>query len=403
MDVETLREKYRAFAPALNERSRRLWAAAEAKALGWGGITRVVRATRISEATVLRGLAEIEAGVKLEPGRIRRPGAGRKKAVDKDAGLLKALISLVEPTVSGHPESPLRWSNRSLRNISVELEALGHPLSHRRVADALRDAGYTLQSNCKAQEGRGHRDRDAQFRYINDSAVAFLARRQPVISVDCKKKELVGNFKNAGRQWRPKGKPRRVKVHDFLVPEDGKAIPYGVYDLTRNEGYVRVGIDHETASFAVRTIQRWWQLMGRRAYPKARSLLITADGGGSNGPRLGLWKWELQRLAEATGLTITVCHFPPGTSKWNKIEHRLFSYISANWRGRPLTSLVAIVSLIAATRTITGLRVRAEIDKGQYPTGTKVPEAKLARVRLRKHNFHGDWNYTIRPETSRNR
>jgi hypothetical protein len=339
----------------------------------------------------------------MEPGRIRRRGGGRKKAVEKDPGLLRAIVRLVEPTVSGNPESPLRWSNKSLRKISVELEAMGHSLSHRRGADTLRDAGYTLQSNRKAQEGRSHPGRDGQFRYINDGAVAFLKCRQPVISVDTKKKELVGNFKTAGREGRPKGKPRRVKVHDFLVPENGKAIPYGVYDPTRNEGYVRVGIDHETASFAVRTIHRWWQVMGKRSYPQAKQLMITADGGGSNGPRRHLWKWELQRLADATGLTITVSHFPPGTSKWNKIEHRLFSYISANWRGRPLTSLVTIVSLIASTRTTTGLRVRAEIDMGKYPTGITVSEEEIAKVRIQRHGFHGDWNYTIRPRREHSR
>jgi hypothetical protein len=403
VDVRSLRAKYKAFAPALNERSRRLWAAAEAKALGWGGITWVVRATGISESTVLRGLAEIEAGDSVEPGRVRRPGGGRKKATEKDPRLLKALVRLVEPTVSGNPERPLRWTNKSLRKISEELKALGHALSYRRVADALRDAGYTLQSNRKAQEGRGHPDRDAQFRYINRCAVGFQRRRQPVISVDCKKKELVGNFKNAGRTWRPKGNPERVKVHDFIIKENGKAIPYGVYDPTRNEGWVSVGIDHETASFAVRTIRRWWQVMGRRSYPRATSLMITADAGGSNGPRRRLWRWELQRLSDATGLAITVCHFPPGTSKWNKIEHRLFSYISANWRGRPLTSLVTIVNLIASTRTKTGLRVHAEIDKGRYPTGIEVSEEKLSRVRIRRHSFHGDWNYTIRPRAKRRR
>jgi transposase len=397
MDIAAIRSKYKAFAPALDERSRRLWAAAEAKALGWGGITAVVRATGISESTVLRGLKEIESGEKIEAGRIRRPGGGRKRAVEKNPKILQAIEKLVEPTASGHPECPLRWTNKSLRNISAELEALGYSLSPRRVADALREAGYTLQSNRKAQEGRNHPDRDVQFRYINRCVTGFQRRRQPVISVDCKKKELVGNFRNAGREWRPKGQPERVKVHDFIVPENGKAIPYGVYDLTRNAGWIGVGIDHETATFAVRTIRRWWRTMGRKAYPKARKILITADSGGSNGARVRLWKWELQRLADATGLEITVCHFPPGTSKWNKIEHRLFSYISANWRGRPLTSLVTIVNLIAATTTTTGLRVRAEIDKGKYPKGVKVSDKTLAQVRLRRHRFHGDWNYTIRP------
>jgi hypothetical protein len=397
VDVAALRTKYRAFASALDERGRRLWAAAEAKALGWGGITLVVRATGISESTVLRGLAEIKARCTVEPGRIRKPGGGRKKAVEREPGLLKAMLKLVEPTVSGDPECPLQWTNKSLRKISEELGAMGYALSARRVADVLRDAGYTLQSNRKAQEGRAHPDRDAQFLYINRCVVRAQKRHQPVISVDCKKKELVGKFKNAGREWRPKGNPERVNVHDFLIKENGKAIPYGVYDPTRNEGWVSVGTDHETATFAARTIYRWWQVMGRRSYPKANALMITADGGGSNGSRRHLWKWELQRLADKTGLTITVCHFPPGTSKWNKIEHRLFSYISTNWRGRPLASLVTIVSLIASTTTKTGLRVRAEIDKGKYPTGIKVPEEDLAKIRIRRHVFHGDWNYTIRP------
>jgi transposase len=394
--MAAIRTKYKGFGPALNERGRRLWAASEAKALGWGGITAVVRATGISESTILRGLAEISAGEKIEAGRVRKPGGGRKKAVEKDPEILRAIERLVEPTASGHPQRPLRWTHKSLRNISAELQALGHSLSPRRVADVLREAGYTLQSNRKAQEGRSHPDRDGQFRYINRCVLGFQRRRQPVISVDCKKKELVGNFKNPGREWRPKGEAERVKVHDFLVPENGKAIPYGVYDLTRNAGWVGVGIDHETATFAVRTIQRWWQTMGKPVYPKAKSLLITADGGGSNGSRVRLWKKEIQELADQTGLTITVCHFPPGTSKWNKIEHRLFSYITANWRGRPLTSLVTIVNLIAATRTTTGLRVRAEIDKGKYPKGVEVSEEEMAKVRLLRHRFHGDWNYTIR-------
>jgi transposase len=365
--------------------------------IGWGGIALVSRGTGVSEITIWRGIKELESGEALEPGRVRRPGAGRKKTVAKFPTLLRDIESLVEPTASGHPECPLRWTSKSLRKLETALRAMGYDISYRTVADVLRDAGYTLQSNRKAQEGRGHADRDAQFRYINRCVARDQRERLPVISVDTKKKELVGHFKNAGREWRPKGNPERVKVHDFLVPENGKAIPYGVYDLTRNAGWVSVGIDHDTASFAVRTIRRWWQVMGRPAYPKAKSLLITADGGGSNGSRVRLWKWELQRLADATGLTITVCHFPPGTSKWNKIEHRLFSYISANWRGRPLTSLVTIVNLIGATRTKTGLRVRAEIDNGRYPKGQAISDEEMAKLRLLPHRFHGDWNYTIRP------
>ncbi len=396
MNIHRVRAKFKALSASLTERSRRHWCATEATDIGWGGITLVSRATGVSALTISRGIKELESGEALEPGRVRRPGGGRKKVVEKDSTLLRDVESLVEPTASGHPECPLRWTSKSLRKLEAELQAMGHDISYRTVADVLHDAGYTLQSNRKAQEGRGHPDRDAQFRHINQCVLDFQRNRQPVISVDTKKKELVGNFRNPGRDWRPKGTPERVKVHDFIIPENGKAIPYGVYDLTRNAGWVSVGIDHDTASFAVRTIRRWWRVMGKAKYPRANSLLITADGGGSNGPRVRLWKWELQRLADATGLAITVCHFPPGTSKWNKIEHRLFSYISANWRGRPLTSLVTIVNLIAATTTQTGLRVRAEIDKGRYPEGRTISDDEMAELRLLPHRFHGDWNYTIR-------
>lgn len=397
MDLERIRAKYEALSPSLTERSRRLWCATEAMDVGWGGIALVSRATGVSQATIWRGTHELKSGESLEPGRVRRSGGGRKSVVEKDPTLLRDVESLVEPTVSGHPESPLLWTSKSVRKLAAELRAMGHNISFRTVADVLRDAGYTLQSNRKAQEGRSHPDRDAQFRRINRTVRAFQRKAQPVISVDTKKKELIGNFRNAGREWRPKGSPELVKVHDFIIPEQGKAIPYGVYDLTRNAGYVSVGIDHDTASFAVRSIRRWWRLMGRPVYPKAKSLLITADSGGSNGAKLRLWKWELQRLADATGLSITVCHFPPGTSKWNKIEHRLFSYISANWRGRPLTSLVTIVNLIAATTTETGLRVRAEIDTGKDPKGREVSDEQMAQIHLRPCRFHGDWNYTIQP------
>lgn len=397
MELERIRVKYEALSSALTERSRRLWCATEAMDIGWGGIALVSRATGVSQITIWRGTKELKSGDTMELGRVRRPGGGRKKVVEKDATLLRDVESLVEPTVSGNPESPLLWTSKSVRKLASELRAMGHDISFRTVADVLRDAGYTLQSNQKSQEGRSHPDRDAQFRHINRTVLAFQRKRQPVISVDTKKKELVGNFKNAGKEWRPKGSPETVKVHDFIVPEQGKAIPYGVYDLTRNAGYVSVGIDHDTASFAVRTIRRWWRAMGQPVYPEARSLLITADSGGSNGAKLRLWKWELQRLADATGLSITVCHFPPGTSKWNKIEHRLFSYISANWRGRPLTSLVTIVNLIAATTTETGLRVWAEIDKGKYPQGREISNQEMAKIRLRPCRFHGDWNYTIKP------
>ncbi len=397
MDVEPLRSKYKALASVLNERARRIWAATEAREAGRGGITLVARATGISYSTIVRGLQELKSRRLAPPNRIRRAGGGRKKTLQKDPALVKDLENLVEPTVSGDPQSPLRWTSKSVRTLSKALRGMGHVASHQLVAELLCAAGYSLQSNRKGREGSNHPDRDGQFRYINGRVRAFQAKEQPVISVDTKKKELVGDFKNAGKQWRPKKNPHVVRVHDFIIAENGKAIPYGVYDLTRNAGWVSVGIDHDTASFAVRTIDRWWRKMGRPAYPHARSVLITADAGGSNGSRVRLWKWELQQLATRTGLSITVCHFPPGTSKWNKIEHRLFSYISSNWRGQPLTSLAVIVSLIASTRTVTGLRVRSELDPGRYPDGQTVSDEKLLEVNLARHRFHGDWNYTIRP------
>jgi hypothetical protein len=397
VDVQACRVKYRALAPALTERARRLWAATEARAAGRGGIAGVVRATGISYSTVQRGLKELTARARLRPGRIRRPGGGRKKTLVKDPTLVADLNGLVEPTASGHPISPLRWTSKSVRHLATALQRMGHRVSRQLVAELLAHAGYSLQANRKTREGTSHPDRDAQFRYINAQVPRFQGATQPVISVDTKKKELVGDFKNVGREWRPQGRPTRVRVHDFLIPERGKAIPYGVYDLTRNAGWVSVGIDHDTAAFAARTIGRWWQKMGRPRYPRARRLLITADAGGSNGPRVRLWKWELQRLANRTGLAITVCHFPPGTSKWNKIEHRLFSYISANWRGQPLVSLAVIVNLIGSTRTVGGLRVRCELDTGRYPNGQDVSDAAFAAVRLEPHRFHGDWNYTIHP------
>jgi hypothetical protein len=341
---------------------------------------------------------ELEAGEPVDPERTRRPGGGRKPITENNAQLLADLDALVEPTASGDPEAPLRWTLRSVRNLATALYAMGHAVSHTVVAELLHTLGYSLQANQKRREGSQHADRDAQFRYITERVRHCQRRHQPVISVDTKKKELVGDFKNAGREWRPKGDPDVVRVHDFVIPAQGKAIPYGVYDLRRNEGWVSVGVDHDTASFAVNTIRRWWKVMGRAAYPTATSLLITADAGGSNGPRVRLWKWELQQFANRTGLTITVCHFPPGTSKWNRIEHRLFSHIATNWRGKPLVSLAAVVSLIAATRTTTGLRVRSEIDRRRYPKGVVVSEDQMHQVRLRPHAFHGEWNYTIRPK-----
>ena len=399
MNLRILKQKYAALAPALNERSRRLWGATEAKSIGHGGIALVERAVGISRSTISRGIRESGSAQKrMGVTHIRRPGGGRKKTAQKDTTLRTDLIALVEPTVAGDPQSPLRWTAKSLRKLASELRAMGHTVSHRMVGELLVEAEYNLQANRKSvEEGKRHPDRDGQFRYINRQVLRFQRNHYPVISVDTKKKELIGDFKNAGREWRPKGEPEHVRVHDFVIEKNGKAAPYGVYDITRNAGWVAVGIDHDTASFAVRTIRRWWQIMGRARYPQAKQLLITADSGGSNGARVRLWKWELQKFADATGKEISVCHLPPGTSKWNKIEHRLFSYITMNWRGRPLVSLATIVNLIASTRTKGGLRVRCELDKERYPKGVKITDKQLAKINLHRHRFHGDWNYTIRP------
>lgn len=401
MDPKTLHAKFTALRGVLTERSRRVWAATEARALGHGGIGVVERATGISRSTIQRGLRELEAGAApLPPERTRRAGGGRKATVAKDRSLVADLDALVEPTASGDPDSPLRWTAKSVRTVAAALRAQGHAVSHTLVAELLRDLGYSLQANQKTREGPPHPDRDAQFRYLNEQVRAFQRKHQPAISVDAKKKELVGDFKNPGRAYRPTGTPEPVRVHDFLIPAQGKAIPYGVYDLQRNEGWVSVGIDHETASFAVHAIRRWWQRMGRAAYPDAQRLLITADAGGSNGTRRRLWKWELHKFATRTGLAITVCHFPPGTSKWNKIEHRLFSHIAMNWRGQPLVNLATIVSLIGATHSEAGLRVRSELDRGRYPDGVIVTDDQLAQMALERHRFHGDCNYTIHPKRS---
>jgi len=401
VDERGLRAKYESLEPELNERARRIWAATEAREIGRGGIALVARATKISYSTIVRGLHELESGASVPTGRVRRAGGGRKSALAKDPSLMRELEAMVEPTASGNPESPLRWTSKSVRRLAAHLQGHGHAVSHQLVSELLAESGYSLQGNRKTREGTNHPDRDEQFRYINRLVKKFQRDGQPVISVDTKKKELVGDFKNTGRQWRPKQTPELVRVHDFIIPEKGKAIPYGVYDLTRNTGWVSVGIDHDTASFAARTILRWWRKMGQPVYPRASRLLITADAGGSNGPRVRLWKWEVQQLANRTAMAVTVCHFPPGTSKWNKIEHRLFSYISTNWRGQPLISLAVIVSLIASTRTAAGLRVRAELDKGRYPDGREVPEEHMSTIKLEPHSFHGDWNYTIRPHRAR--
>ena len=386
----------------MNERGRRLTVAAEARSLGRGGIARVARASGVAVSTIRRGLLELKTpGRRLSPEKVRRSGGGRKALSEIDERLISDLESLVEPVVRGDPESPLRWTCKSLRTLSDALRNMGHAISYVTVGTLLHRAGYSLQANRKTKEGKQHPDRNAQFEYIYQEVGRQQRAGQPVISVDTKKKELIGDFKNAGREWLPEGEPRRVRVHDFLIPRKGKAIPYGVYDLSRDEGWVNIGVDHDTAAFAVNSIRRWWETMGRRTYPKGRTLLITADSGGSNGARTRLWKWELQNLANDSGLKICVRHLPPGTSKWNKIEHRLFSFISQNWRGRPLTSLAVIVNLIAGTKTKSGLRVRCEIDKGRYPKGEKISDAQMAALNIKLDNFHGDWNYTISPNRKR--
>ena len=381
----------------LDERARRFWAGAEAKSAGRGGVTAVARATGLSRLTVARGLRELDSGVPVRGGRVRRPGGGRKAARSLDPALTRVLDELVEPAARGDPQSPLRWTCKSTRRLAKELRAAGHQASHTLVAQLLRDSGYSLQGNRKTREGGAHPDRDAQFEFINARATRRLARREPVISVDTKKKELVGAYKNSGREWHPKGRPEHVRVHDFLDPGKTKAIPYGVYDVGRNVGWVSIGVDHDTAAFAVNTIRRWWRRMGAKMYPDARSLMITADGGGSNGTRVRLWKLELQRFADEAGMTLHVCHLPPGTSKWNKIEHRLFSFISQNWRGRPLLTHATIVNLIAATTTTHGLKVRCELDRRRYPKSIAVTDEQMRSIRLSLDPFHGEWNYSIRP------
>ena len=407
VDEASIQLRYRALCPVLDERGRRLFAAAEAKSAGRGGVAAVARITGIARSTIIRGLAEIIAGSVGNPAaavpatRVRRAGGGRKKLTQTDPTLLADLQELVAAATRGDPQAPLLWTSRSLRNLAAALQAMGHRISHHAVADLLRELNYSLQSNRKTREGARNPDRDAQFVYINAKVAAALAAGEPAISVDTKKKELVGDFKNAGRELRPKGEPEPVRVHDFKIPELGRASPYGVYDIAGNTGWVSVGIDHDTASFAVHAIRRWWQTMGSQRYANARSLLITADCGGSNGARVRLWKRELQALADELGLTITVCHLPPGTSKWNKIEHKLFSFITQNWRGKPLVSYQTIVQLIAATTTRTGLNVKAEIDNGTYPSGIKVTDAEMATLNISPHEFHGEWNYTISPTAPR--
>ena len=399
-DAGSLTRKFEVLTRVLDERTRRLVAAAEAQAIGFGGVTAVARASGLSRGTVIRGMVELKTAPKPSRGqRIRRKGAGRKRTVDQDATLKRDLEALVEPVTRGDPESPLRWTCKSVQQLASQLNKAGHRTSHRMVAELLHAMGYSLQANRKTLEGASHPDRDAQFHHISSKIREFQTAREPVISVDTKKKELVGDFKNNGRELRPKGDPEKVRVHDFVIPELGRAAPYGVYDVTQNAGWVSVGVDHDTAAFAAQSIRRWWESMGAEAYPKAGKLLITADSGGSNGARVRLWKLELQKLADETGLEITICHLPPGTSKWNKIEHRMFSFISQNWRGKPLVSHQVIVNLIAATKTKTGLRVRAELDPGKYPKGVKVSDKEVAAIRLERDKFHGEWNYTILPRS----
>jgi hypothetical protein len=403
-DLLQLKQKFDVLAPFLDERQQRLWAGAEASVLGHGGITLVAQATGLSRPTVTAGLREMQAfrddpDSVLDPAQIRQPGAGRKPLTETDPTLLAALEALVDPLTRGDPESPLRWTCKSTTQLAEALTAQGHPVSPRKVAQLLRDIGYSLQGTRKTLEGKGHPDRNAQFEYINTTVTSFQERGQPVISVDTKKKELIGLYQQRGQEWQPAGEPELVSTYDFPDPDVGKGIPYGVLDWGNNVGWVSVGVDHDTAEFAVQTIRRWWVGMGQERHPEATALLITADGGGSNGSRNRLWKRELQKLADELGLAITVCHFPPGTSKWNKIEHRMFNHVSMNWRGRPLTSHEVMVELIGSTTTQAGLRIEAEVDRGTYPLKIKVSDAEMAALEIERAAFHGNWNYTIRPRS----
>jgi hypothetical protein len=392
--------KYRLLSIEMDERRRRQWAAAEAREFGRGGISTVARATGLSRPTIMVGMRELELPAKQRAmviTRIRRSGGGRRPLAQSDPGLLEALERLIDPATRGDPMSPLRWTCKSTSKLAEELTRQNHPITDRTVATLLKRNGYSLQSNRKMREGTSHPDRNAQFEYINRQVMGFQKRQQPVVSVDTKKKELVGEFKNPGEEWQPQGQPEEVKVHDFPDKKLGKAIPYGIYDLACNEGWVSVGIDHDTGEFACASIQRWWYEMGSKRFPRATELMITADGGGSNSSRNRLWKKSLQSLADELQMTLKVCHFPPGTSKWNKIEHRLFCFITKNWRGRPLTTYEVIVNLIASTTTKTGLTVRAALDTHQYETGIEVSDEELERLRITRAEFHGEWNYSIKP------
>jgi hypothetical protein len=392
-----IRDRFSALSPHLNERERRLLAATEATAAGYGGIVAVSQATGIAASTIGRGLKELVGGAAIALGRVRRSGGGRKPLTVTNPALLTDLLALVEPAERGDPMSPLRWTCKSLRQLAAELTARGHRISRTVVGELLKRQKFSLQGNSKTREGGDHPDRDAQFIHINQSVTAAMAAQQPVISVDTKKKELVGDFKNAGREWRPQGEPEEVGVYDFLSKAFGRAVPYGIYDIAANAGWVSVGMNHDTSAFAVQTVRRWWQEIGRGRYPDASCLTITCDGGGSNGYRVKLWKRELQGLADELGIDIIVHHLPPGTSKWNKIEHRLFSFISMNWRAKPLVSYRVIVDLIGATTTDTGLTVRCELDTNLYPKGIVVSDEEMAELNILRAEFHGEWNYTIRP------
>lgn len=398
MSVEqSIKQKFLEINPVLDERSRRCWAAAEAKAIGWGGTSIVSKATGISRDTIAKGINELKSPTKKVSNRLRKEGGGRKKNIEKDPTLQKDLEELIEPATRGDPESALKYVSQSLRNLEQKLNTRSHKISHQLVANLLHEMDYSLQANRKTREGSNHPDRNAQFEFINQDVKKQLTAHQPVISVDTKKKELVGNFKNSGREWRTQGQPREVNMHDFVNPELGKVIPYGVYDIDRNHGWVNLGIDSDTAEFAVESIRRWWKKIGRRKYPKVKALTITADSGGSNSYRTRLWKIELQRFSNENKLMIRVRHFPPGTSKWNKIEHRLFSFISQNWRGKPLISRVVIINLIASTTTNTGLKVECVLDKNKYAKGLKISNEEFSKINLKQETFHGDWNYIIAP------
>lgn len=395
-----IKQRYSLISPFLDERQRRLYLAAEAKVIGYGGVSTVSRMTGVSRSAISAGYEDYDQAKEKgsSPGRIRKEGGGRKRTAATDVTLKTDLEALIEPVTRGDPESPLRWTCKSVRNLSDELNRMGHKTSHRMVAELLHEMDYSLQANRKTLEGESHPDRNAQFEFINQKVKDLQSMEQPVISVDTKKKELVGDFKNGGKELRPKGDPEKVRVHDFKIPELGRVAPYGIYDMTHNIGWVNVGIDHDTSAFAVESVRRWWYSMGKDLYPDAKQLMVTADGGGSNGYRIKLWKLELQKLADETGLSIQVSHFPPGTSKWNKIEHRLFSFISQNWRGKPLISHEVIVKLIAATSNKTGLKVECQLDTNIYPKAIKVSDKEMADIHIQRDSFHGEWNYTISPK-----